>query len=159
MATTRVRPSQVSIVVVLIWIGFALTIAGAIGTILTGTAIAASDQASVEELLKQLDMPVEWSATAGPLVIVAGAMLLIIAIIQAIFAVAIGRGSNIARILLTILIILRLFGGIVFILTSWGTSTFMFGVFLDMALGIIVLLLLFNHESNQFFNDEVPARG
>ena len=34
----------------------------------------------------------------------------------------------------------------------------MFGVFLDMGLAIIVLLLLFNHQSNEFFTDEVRAR-
>jgi hypothetical protein len=158
MAEPRVRPSQVTIVVILIWIAFALTIVGAIATVIAGTAIAASDQASVEQLLKDLDLPTSWSTTAGPIVIVTGALFFIIAIIEAIFAIAIGRGSNVARILLTILIAIRLIGGLVFILTSWGTETFMFGVFLDMGLAIIVLLLLFNHASNEFFTDEVPER-
>jgi hypothetical protein len=157
MATTRTRPSQVTIVVILIWIAFALTVVGAIATIIAGTAIAASDQASVEQLLKDLDLPTSWSTTAGPIVIVTGALFFIIALIEAIFAVAIARGSNVARILLTILIAIRLIGGLVFILTSWGTATFMFGVFLDMGLAIIVLLLLFNHQSNEFFTDEVKA--
>jgi hypothetical protein len=157
MSETRTRPSQVTIVVILIWIAFALTLVGAIATILAGTAIAASTQDSVEQLLKDLDLPTTWSTTAGPLVIVAGALLFIVAIIEAIFAVTIGRGSNIARILLTILIIIRLVGGLVFILTSWGTQTFTFGVFLDMALAIIVLLLLYNHASNEFFSDEVSS--
>ena len=158
MSETRIRPSQVTIVVILIWIAFALTVVGAIATILAGTAIAASDQASVEQLLKDLDLPKEWSTTAGPIVIVTGALFFIVALIEAIFAVAIGRGSNIARILLTILIIIRIIGGLVFILTSWGTAAFMFGIFLDMGLAIIVLLLLFNHQSNEFFTDEVKTR-
>ena len=158
MSETRTRPSQVTIVVILIWIAFALTVVGAIATILAGTAIAASDQASVEQLLKDLDLPKEWSTTAGPIVIVAGALFFIVALIEAIFAIAIGRGSNIARILLTILLIIRIIGGLVFILTSWGTAAFMFGIFLDMGLAIIVLLLLFNHPSNEFFTDEVKTR-
>ena len=158
MSETRTRPSQVTIVVILIWIAFALTVVGAIATILAGTAIAASDQASVEQLLKDLDLPKEWSTTAGPIVIVAGALFFIVALIEAIFALAIGRGSNIARILLTILLIIRIIGGLVFILTSWGTAAFMFGIFLDMGLAIIVLLLLFNHQSNEFFTDEVKTR-
>jgi hypothetical protein len=158
MSETRTRPSQVTIVVILIWIAFALTVVGAIATILAGTAIAASDQASVEQLLKDLDLPKEWSTTAGPIVIVAGALFFIVALIEAIFAIAIGRGSNIARILLTILLIIRIIGGLVFILTSWGTAAFMFGIFLDMGLAIIVLLLLFNHQSNEFFTDEVKTR-
>lgn len=158
MSETRTRPSQVTIVVVLIWITFALTLIGAIATILAGTAIAASEEASVEKFLKDLDLPVSWSTTAGPIVIVAGSLMLLIALVEALFAVAIGRGSNIARILLAILIVFRLIGGLVFILTSFGTSTFMFGIFLDMALAILVLILLFNSESNKFFTDEVPAR-
>ena len=158
MAQTRVRPSQVTIVVILIWIAFALTVVGAIATIIAGTAIAASDQASVEQLLKDLDLPTSWSTTAGPIVIVTGALFFIVAVIEAIFAVAIARGSNIARILLTILLVIRLIGGLVFILTSFGTATFMFGIFLDMGLAIVVLLLLFNHQSNEFFTDEVRAR-
>lgn len=155
MSETRTRPSQVTIVVILIWIAFALTVIGAIATILAGTAIAASTQESVEQLLKDLDLPTAWSTTAGPIVIVAGALFFIVALIEAIFAITIGRGSNVARILLTILLILRLIGGLVFILTSWGTQTFTFGIFLDMALAIIVLLLLYNSASNAFFTDEV----
>ena len=158
MSETRTRPSQVTIVVILIWITFALTLVGAVATILAGTAIAASDEASVEKFLKDLDLPVEWSTTAGPIVIVAGSLMLLIALVEAIFAVAIGRGSNIARILLAILIVIRLIGGLIFILTSFGTGAFMFGIFLDMGLAIIVLLLLFIHQSNEFFTDEVKTR-
>lgn len=155
MATTRVRPSQVTIVVVLLWIGFALTLIGGIATIIAGTAIAASDPAVVAEKLKELDLPEAWNTTAGPITIVAGVAILIVALIYAIFAVAVSRGSNVARVLITILIVIRVIGGIVFIVTSWGTASFMFGVFLSVGLDIIILLLLFNHASNEFFTDEV----
>jgi len=157
MASTRTRPSQVTIVVVLIWIAFALTVVGAIATILAGTAIAASDPAVVAEKLKELDLPESWNTTAGPITIVAGVAMLIIALIQAIFAVAISRGSNIARVLLTILLVIRIVGGIVLIVTSAGTASFMFGLFLAVAVDIIILLLLFNHASNEYFTDEVKA--
>jgi hypothetical protein len=155
MSSTQERPSQVTIVVVLIWIAFALTVVGAIATILVGTGIAASDPARVAEELKTLDLPQSWASGVGPIVIVAGALMFVIAIIQAIFAVAIGRGSNVARILLTILLVIRVISGVVFIVTSWGTETWMFGVFLSIALDIIVLLLLFNAKSNEFFTDRV----
>ena len=155
MSEVRVRPSQVTIVAVLLWIGFALTLVGAIAAIIAGTAIAASDPAVVADRLKELDLPESWNTTAGPITIVAGVAILIIAIIYAIFAVAISRGSNVARILLTILIIIRVLGGIVFIVMSWGTQTWMFGTFLAVALDIIVLLLLFNSKSNEFFTDRV----
>ena len=155
MSAVRERPSQVTIVVVLIWIAFALTVVGAIATILVGTGIAASDPARVAEELKNLDLPESWSTGIGPIIIVAGALMFVVAIIQAIFAVAIGRGSNIARILLTILLAIRIVSGIVFIVTSWGTETWMFGVFLSVALDIIVLLLIFNAKSNEFFTNKV----
>jgi len=155
MSDVRERPSQVTIVVILIWIAFALTVVGAIATILVGTGIAASDPARVAEELKKLDLPETWSTGIGPIIIVAGALMFVIAIIQAIFAVAIARGSNVARILLTILMVIRIVSGIVFIVTSWGTETWMFGVFLAIALDIIVLLLLFNAKSNEFFTDRV----
>ena len=155
MPETKQRPSQVTIVVVLIWIGFALTIVGAIATVLVGTGIAASDPARVAEELQKLDMPASWSTGIGPIIIVAGGLMFIVAIIDAIFAVAISRGSNVARILLTILIAIRLVGGIVLIVTSWGTEGFLLGTFMAMGLDVIVLLLLFNHTSNQYFTNEV----
>lgn len=155
MPDTMERPSQVTIVVVLIWIGFALTVAGAIGTILLGTGIAASEQSVIVEELKRLDLPEGWATTVGPIIIVTGALLFVIAIIEAIFAIAISRGSNIARILLTILIAIRLVGGVFFLISSWGSQTFGLGVFMDMALGIIVLLLLYSSASNEYFNDRV----
>ena len=120
-----------------------------------GTGIAASDPSRVAEELKNLDLPESWSTGIGPIVIVAGALMFVVAIIQAIFAVTISRGSNVARILLTILLIIRIVSGIVFILTSWGTETWMFGVFLAIGLDVIVLLLLFNSKSNEFFTDAV----
>jgi hypothetical protein len=155
MSEVRERPSQVTVVVILIWIAFALTVVGAIATILVGTGIAASDPARVAEELKNLDLPESWATGVGPIIIVAGALMFVVAIIQAIFAVAIGRGSNVARILLTILIAIRVISGVVFIVTSWGTETWMFGIFLSIALDIIVLLLLFNSKSNEFFTDRV----
>jgi hypothetical protein len=155
MSEVRERPSQVTIVVILIWIAFALTVVGAIATILAGTGIAASDPARVAEELKKLDLPETWSTGIGPIIIVAGALMFVIAVIQAIFAVAIARGSNVARILLTILLVIRIVSGVVFVVTSWGTESWMFGVFLAIALDIIVLLLLFNAKSNEFFTDRV----
>lgn len=155
MAEVRERPSQVTIVVVLIWIGFALTVVAAVAVILVGTGIAASDPTLIAQKLKELDLPESWNTGVGPIIIVSGALMFIVAIIEAIFAVAIGRGSNVARILLTILLAIRILSGLVFIFTSWGTQNWTFGIFLDIALDIIILLLLFNRQSNEFFTNNV----
>ena len=157
MPETKQRPPQVTVVVVLIWFAFALTVAGAIATVLVGTGIAASDPARVAEELAKLDMPTSWSTGIGPIIIVAGGLMFIFAVIEAIFAVAISRGSNVARILLTVLIAIRLVGGIVLIVTSWGTEGFLLGTFMAMGLDIIVLILLFNRTSNEFFTNEVKT--
>ncbi len=158
MSTSRVRPSTVTIAVILIWLRFALTLVGAVSIVLFGTGVAASDQAVIAEELQRAELPAEWATTVGPILIVTGVAFLILAIIEAIFAVAIGRGSNVARILLTILIVLRLIGGLVLILFGWGGNSFEYGTFLGMAIGIIMLLLLYNHSANQFFTNEVRAR-
>lgn len=158
MSTSRVRPSTVTIAVILIWLRFALTLIGAVSIVLFGTGVAASDQAVIAEELQRAELPAEWATTVGPILIVTGVAFLILAIIEAIFAVAIGRGSNVARILLTILIVLRLIGGLVLILFGWGGNSFEYGTFLGMAIGIIMLLLLYNHSANQFFTNEVRAR-
>ena len=158
MSTSRVRPSTVTIAVILIWLRFALTLAGAVSIVLFGTGVAASDQAVIAEELQRAELPAEWATTVGPILIVTGVAFLILAIIEAIFAVAIGRGSNVARIRLTILIVLRLIGGLVLILFGWGGNSFEYGTFLGMAVGIIMLLLLYNHAANQFFTNEVRAR-
>ena len=157
MASTRERPSTVTIAVVLIWIRCGLTLVGAITTILFGTGIAASDPATIADELKRADLPAEWATTAGPLLIVAGAALLILAIIEAIFAVAISRGSNVARILLTIVIAIRLVIGVVLIIIGWGGNNFEFGTFLGMALGVIMLLLLYNGAANRYFSNRVAT--
>ena len=157
MASTRERPSTVTIAVVLIWIRCGLTLVGAITTILFGTSIAASDPASVADALKRADLPAEWATTAGPVVIVAGAALLILAVIEGIFAVAISRGSNVARILLTIVIAIRLVTGLSLMIIGWGGNTFEYGTFLGMALGVIMLLLLYNGAANRYFSNRVAT--
>ena len=43
-------------------------------------------------------------------------------------------------------------------LFGWDGNSFEYGTFLGMAIGIIMLLLLYNHSANQFFTNEVRAR-
>lgn len=155
---SRERPGSVTLVVVLIWIGFAFTLLGAVSVVLIGTGLAASSPDVLASELQRLDLPASWAPGIGPIMIVAGAFLLVVALIYALFAIAISRGSNIARILLTIIIVVRLVGGVVTLVTGFGTDTWMFAVFLGLALDVVVLILLFNSAANAFFNDRVRAR-
>ena len=152
---TAVRPGSVTIVVILIWIGFAFTLIGAISLVLIGTGIASSTQEAIAAELERLDLPAAWAPSIGPIFIVSGVCLLVIALLYALFAIFISRGSNVARILLAIIIVVRIIGGIVMFVTGWGTETWMFSVFLGVALDVVVLFLLFNSQANAFFTDRV----
>jgi len=152
---TAVRPGSVTIVVILIWIGFAFTLVGAVSLVLIGTGIASSTPEAIAAELERLDLPAAWAPSIGPILIVSGAFLLVIALIYALFAVFISRGSNVARILIAIIIAIRIIGGIIMMVTGWGTDTWLFSVFLGVALDVAVLFLLFNSQANAFFTDRV----
>ncbi len=152
---TAVRPGSVTIVVILIWIGFAFTLVGAVSLVLIGTGIASSTPEAIAAELERLDLPAAWAPSIGPILIVSGAFLLVIALIYALFAVFISRGSNVARILIAIIIAIRIIGGIIMMITGWGTDTWLFSVFLGVALDVAVLFLLFNSQANAFFTDRV----
>lgn len=152
---TAVRPGSVTIVVILIWIGFAFTLVGAVSLVLIGTGIASSTPEAIAAELERLDLPAAWAPSIGPILIVSGAFLLVIALIYALFAVFISRGSNVARILIAIIIAIRIIGGIIMMITGWGTDTWLFSVFLGVALDVAVLFLLFNSQANAFFTDWV----
>lgn len=143
---TAVRPGSVTIVVILIWIGFAFTLVGAVSLVLIGTGIASSTPEAIAAELERLDLPAAWAPSIGPILIVSGAFLLVIALIYALFAVFISRGSNVARILIAIIIAIRIIGGIIMMVTGWGTDTWLFSVFLGVALDVAVLFLLFKRS-------------
>ena len=158
MAETRNRPGAVTIIVVLLWISFAFWLITAIAAFFTGTGLtAAGDIQQIEAELEKLGLPTSWAPGVGPTFLVIGVVLVVFALISALFAVFIGKGSNIARILLTIIVALR----IVASLTSLFSTDLSIGLVatavVSMAIDVVILFLLYNAESNKFFTDSVKA--
>lgn len=159
MATTRNRPGSVTIVTVLLWISFAFWLLTAIAAFLTGTGLtAAGDQAQIEAELKNLGLPESWAPGVGPTFLVIGAVLVVFAIISALFAVFIGRGSNVARILLTVVIAIRALGTLSSLFATDLGIGLVASAVVSIAIDAVILFLLYNAEANEFFTDEVRVR-
>jgi|GEM_PF-1323869 hypothetical protein len=156
---TRNRPGSVTIVTVLLWISFAFWILTAIAAFFTGTGLtAAGDQAQIEQELKNLGLPESWAPGVGPTFLVIGGVLVVFAIISALFAVFIGRGSNVARILLTVVIAIRALGTVSSLFATDLGIGLVFTAVVSIAIDVVILFLLFNAEASRFFTDEVRVR-
>jgi hypothetical protein len=138
MATPRTyehhRPVGVTIVVVLLWINAVLSIIG--GIIL----IAERHTSSV---LDQTD----WTPNG---ILGAGVGFIIFGLITALFAMALGHGSNFVRWLIGIIALIHVAGGIWALIDLEGTARTS-GI-VDGIIGLIVVyILFFERGSNEFF--------
>ena len=158
MADTRNRPGAVTVVVVLLWISFAAWLIVAVAAFLTGTGLtAAGDIQQIEAELAKLGLPTSWAPAVGPTFLVIGGVLVIFAIISALFAVFIGKGSNVARILLTIIIGIRIVGGLSSLFATDLTIGLVLSSVISIGIDVVILFLLYNAESNRFFTNSVRA--
>ncbi len=158
MAETRNRPGAVTIVVVLLWISFAVWLITAIAAVFTGTGLtAAGDIQQIEAELEKLGLPTAWAPAIGPTFLVIGGVLLIFAILSALFAVFIGKGSNVARILLTIIVAFRIVSALSSLLATDLNFGLIISAVISVGIDIVILFLLYNAESNKFFTDQVRA--
>lgn len=158
MAETRNRPGAVTIVVVLLWISFAFWLITAIAAFFTGTGLtAAGDIQQIEQELEKLGLPTSWAPAVGPTFLVIGVVLVVFALISALFAVFIGKGSNIARILLTIIVAIRIVGTLSSLLATDLSIGLVISAVISIGIDVVILFLLYNAESNRFFTDSVKA--
>jgi hypothetical protein len=126
------RPGSVTTVVVVTWIV-------AIFTILAGVLfLLISDSA-----LAEADISEGTATTYGIVELVLGAVI-------ALVAIGLGKGNNFARILVSILMVLRLGVAIWAGIVLWGTGGF-WSVVVAGLLALLVLVLLWNDRANQFF--------
>ena len=159
MTNTRNRPGSVTLVTVLLWISAGFWLITAITAFFTGTGLtAAGDEEQIAQELKNLGLPESWAPGVGPTFLVIGGVLIVFAVISALFAVFIARGSNVARIVLTVIIGLRALGSLSIVLaTDLGFSLIISAV-VSIARDIVILFLLYNAEANKFFTHEVRIR-
>ena len=126
------RPGSVTTVVVVTWIVAILTIlAGVLFLLISDSALA------------EADISEGTATTYGIVELVLGAVI-------ALVAIGLGRGNNFARILVSILMVLRLGVAIWAGIVLWGTGGF-WSVVVAGLLALLVLVLLWNDRANEFF--------
>jgi hypothetical protein len=158
MSEARTRPGSVTIVVVLLWISFAAWIIAAITMFIFGTGItSAGNIQEIEKELEKFGLPTAWAPGVGPTFLVIGAILVVFAIISALFAVFISKGSNVARILLTIIVAIRIVGSLSSLIATDIGFSVVLSVIFSVAIDVVILFLLYNADANKFFTDKVRA--
>jgi hypothetical protein len=158
MSEARTRPGSVTIVVVLLWISFAAWIIAAITMFIFGTGItSAGNIQEIEKELEKFGLPTSWAPGVGPTFLVIGAILVVFAIISALFAVFISKGSNVARILLTIIVAIRIIGSLSSLIATDIGFSVVLSVIFSVAIDVVILFLLYNADANKFFTDKVRA--
>lgn len=126
------RPASVTFVVVLTWISAILAIAGGLFSVISPESL--------------VDAPGEINQIRTE-----GFVSIIIGLITAMIASALGRGSKFARFLVSLLMVLRIVGsGIVFFL-AFG-SVFMWVALLNLVVALFILWLLWNAKAGAFFS-------
>ena len=126
------RPGSVTTVMVVTWIVAILTILG--GLLFLFISDSALDEAGIS------------ASTATTY----GIVELLLGVVIALVAIGLGGGNNFARILVSILMVLRLGAAIWAGIVLWGSGGF-WSVVIAGLLALIVLALLWNDRANQFF--------
>jgi hypothetical protein len=133
MSTTSAsRPGSVTLVVVLTWISAILALIGGVLALVGG-------QVYLNEL--------GWSAGEAR---IEGIIGIVLGLILALLASALGKGSKFARFLVTIVMLFRLVVGAFGVVALWG-STYVWTGVVSMVLALIVLWLLWNAKAGAFF--------
>lgn len=125
------RPGSVTLVVVLIWISAILSILG--GVILFFWAADGGAQA--------IDANQAW---------VTGGVEIVIGLILALLASALGHGSRFARFLITVAMLLRLIISAVGLVEAWG-QPYSWLEAVSVAFALLILWLLWNAKAGAFF--------
>ncbi|QJU52663.1 hypothetical protein SCB71_04765 [Herbiconiux sp. KACC 21604] len=126
------RPGGVTLVAVIVWISGALQVIGGVIGLITASTTAEANGAP--DSAGTLTATAVVSIVLGIITVVVGAALL--------------RGSQIARVLTTIVLALNLLGGIYFIVAV--PSSLLQGI-LNSVLAVIGLVLLYTRSANAFF--------
>lgn len=126
------RPGSVSFVVFLTWVV-------AIMTILSGILLLVSNA----DTLLQAGVNPANARTVGWVSIVIGLVI-------ALFASALGHGSQFARIMISLLMVIRFVVGLFAIFVLWGTSHF-WGAVIATVFALLILYFLWNAKASAFF--------
>lgn len=129
------RPASVSLVVFLTWFVAVVTIIGGVALLLAS-----------EDSLVDAGVSPSGADLQGWIGIVLGLVI-------ALFASALGHGSGFARVIISLLMVFRFVFGIVGVILLWGTGHF-WGILAMTVFAALILYLLWNARAAAFF-----ARG
>ncbi len=149
------RPLSLTIAVVLQWIAAIIGIIAAVGLIISALAtINSSVRDQIEKVLADEGVTGVSAAAIGGGVLVAGLVVLAIAIFRVIVAVSLGRGHNWARILITVFAVLSLISGIGVLFGGQIWS----GV-IAIVIELVILWLLWNSSSSAYIKAKTAERA
>jgi len=126
------RPGSVTLVVVLTIISGILTLLGALFLLLLGGAASLRSNVS------------------GVAVLVVGILYLIFGIVTIAVGVGLRNGSRLARMLVTILMVIDIVGGIINLIWFRSSQTVTSSI-ITIIVSVIVLALLWNRRASEFF--------
>lgn len=127
------RPASVSFVVFLTWLSAILTIISGLIAVISPSSFVADDG---------------WS---DGMIRAAGGIEIVIGLVVALVASALGKGSRFARLLVSLFMFLRLLGSAFMVVGNFG-SAFMWAGLINGALALLILYLLWNAKAGAFFH-------
>lgn len=126
------RPASVSFVVILTWLIAIISIVDGL-VLLFGS----------DNWLESIGIETSRETTMGWIFIVLGLVI-------ALFASALGNGSKFARLLISILMMFRFVLGVLAVIATWGTN-YMWGASIVALVALLVLYLLWNSKASAWF--------
>lgn len=149
------RPLSLTIAVVLQWIAAILGIIAAVGLIISALAtINTSVRDQIEKVLADEGVTGVSAAAIGGGVLVAGLVVLAIALFRIFVAVSLARGHNWARILITVFAVLSLITGI----GALFGGQVLTGV-ITIVIELVILWLLWNSASSAYIKAKTAERA
>ena len=144
------RPATLTAAVVLQWIAAVMTLLAGLDLFMSALRISNAKTELALENAEKISGVTDVSAAqivAG--VLMAGTILIAIALIRVVLALYLGRGRNWARGVITLLVVLNLLGGVAYVFQEefWrGLPT--------IAIEIVVLWLMFNRSSSAYIAEK-----
>jgi len=143
--SNSLRPTPVTVAVVLLWIQAALALLLAL--------VAFAGAANVTALTEQSAAHGESVDHLRTVMVTAGVVLLIVAVINALFASRIGRGHHTARLVYTVLAVLGIVGTVASAASS-GQATHWASAIIPI---VILILIWLPESSKEFFRQSRSA--
>lgn len=151
------RPISLTIAVVLQWVAAVLGLIAGLFLLGGAGAMASSDvRQEINAVLADNGYESITAATLAWGVLAAGVFAIVISVLRIIVAISLGRGHNWARILLTVFVVLNLFGASFELLQGGGAFWRGAGT---IVIEVVILLLMWNKSSSTYIKVKTAERA